>query len=152
MTGYRAIIFWRAHEPDVWERERGLPGYQPDPTVHVHDTLAAAERDGAQFGCLAGTTRIEVRGPGADGDDTLHALWDRTSTVTVKTRRYTVRGRMTYDVSHYSNHWQNLSDESKTLHRAEIAEINAALRHEIVAGRNPTPERLVALLRERRAG
>lgn len=142
---YLMTAFWYPHEQDEWEAERGLPGHQSDPSVHEHPDLDSAERQGGQWGCMIGVRRVEVRSP--DGE--LQALWDKDSRVVIKHRRYVdERGRMLYDVSHVSNHWQNVGEESKALRRrinAEIAEARRAEQADADARRAPgEPRRAVS--------
>lgn len=131
MSGYRTVCHWRAI-PDSCPAKPD-DAYQPEPTVHVFDTLAEAERDGMRFGCLAGTTRIEVFSP----DDTLQALWDKTSTVVLLSDPEwfdydadgTGVGEPYYpDKSHVSNRWQRLGKESVVLGRVEAAKSLAQMR------------------------
>lgn len=123
MTGYRTVIHWR---PPTDPRD-----HQPEPTEHIFETLAEAEHDGQRFGCLAGTTRIEVFSP--DGD--LQALWDKESAVVhLLNPRYDDYdahgngiGEPRYDKSYERSRWQRLGQESKALGKAELAKTIAHL-------------------------
>lgn len=145
--GYVTTSWWYRFEPDQWEADRGLPGWEMEPLVSAHDTLDSAETQGQRDGCMNGIRRVEVRGP----DGRLHALWDKESLTVTKTRRYLdARGRMLYDVERKKHLWQRISEESKDLNRRLNAELGAtfgALRAEL--GRNPTSMEVVERLRAR---
>lgn len=123
---YRTTAFWYPHEPTTWETDHGSPGWQPDPVHETHPDLAAAERSGQVWGCLRGIRRVEVHAP----DGTLQARWDKESRVLTKHRRYTVHGRMIYDVSPMRSRWQSVGHESQTMNRSRVAE---TLRHDRTA-------------------
>lgn len=142
---YVTTSWWYAHEPDEWETARGLSGWQSAPLTSEHPDLESAERQGQKDGCMRGVRRVEVRSP----DGALQALWDKESLVTIKRRRYPdQRGRMLYDISHLSNRWQRISEESRALSKRQVAETLAArdaLRAEL--GHEPTSMQVADRLR-----